>query len=586
MCATYGGELPYRATKGAVHPGIDDGPLHQTRDPRLLRIAVWSFDLGPSEEIPVKPDDRALDIAVIGLGQGGGNLAAQFADLGYRVIALNTALTDLSVLGEGTSRTVLKPEQRVYIGIDGYDGAGGDLNYGRECIRENADRIRKAVTDHALNADVVLLAAGLGGGTGSAASELVRTVEDLNLPIVVMATLPTEHESGMAKVNAVRGASALVKLEGLSWIFVDNSRLARRHSDVSMDRYYDTINAVIVSPLDALNRINHATDMRPIRTLDGEDLRRLLLSGGIINYASDQLAMLEVGAVSEKIREALESSSIMPSGYAFGQVATIGIVIQAPEEMLANTPFSFFERLNEHVKESTSGAACYLGVYRTRARGSLARLRLVCSSHQVPDGIVAMVNDARREGSVLRDKLQQTLSPLDLGEIEEFDLFRTSLRTGPGIKGRRKPPVLPDLSDEGLDISSGMARPLRKGVGERPSALTFRDSRGPLSERPAPSSMTHPESRTGTGSEWPAPSSVVPGERSVPSSVSPSPDPRSGFGIGRSAPSVPPSQPRSVIPSRRPDSSLPPPEPKSSLDGASRGAGSTDPDMDTDGERR
>jgi hypothetical protein len=264
-------------------------------------------------------------------------------------------------------------------------------------------------------------------------------------------------------------------------------------------------------------------------------------------------------------------------------VATIGIVIQAPEEMLANTPFSFFERLNEQVKESTSGAACYLGVYRTRARGSLARLRLLCSSHQVPDGIVAMVNDARREGSVLRDKLQQTLSPLDLGEIEEFDLFRTSLRTGPGIKGRRKPPVLPDLSDEGLDISSGVARPSRKSVSERPS-LSLRDSRGMLSERPAPGSVASPDSRVGFGSERPIPSSVVPGERSGPSAI-PTSEPRSAFGVGRPTSSIPPSQPRGVMSPRRPDSGLPPSEPRPSLDGGHQGTGSSDANMGTNGEQ-
>lgn len=551
------------------------------------RIAVW-FSACSVKEIAVKPDDRALDIAVIGLGQGGGNLAAQFADLGYRVIALNTALTDLSVLGEGASRTVLSAEQRVYIGIDGYDGAGGDLNYGRECIRENAERIHKVVADHTADADIVLIAAGLGGGTGSAASELIKTVEDLNLPIVVMATLPTEHESGMAKVNAVRGASALVKLGGLSWIFVDNSRLARRHADVSMDRYYDTINAVIVSPLDALNRINHGTDMRPIRTLDGEDLRRLLLSGGIINYASDQLAMLEVGAVTERIREALESSSIMPSGYALAQVATIGVVIHAPEEMLANTPFSFFERLNEQLKESTSGAACYLGVYRTRARGSLARLRLLCSSHQVPDGIVAMVNDARREGSVLRDKLQQTLSPLDLGEIEEFDLFRTSLRTAPGPKGRRRP-VLPDLSEEGLDIAAGQPRPTRTLGGDRTSSLTLRDSRSPLGPA-ASTSPASPESRGSFSSDRPSPPSVMPGEsRGVPGperapSVPPS-ESRTAFGIGRPLSSVPPSQPRGVVLPRRLEGSVSPSESRPSLDSsrpATTGSPPIVPETETD----
>ncbi|HEY5959120.1 MAG TPA: hypothetical protein VIV60_21330, partial [Polyangiaceae bacterium] len=264
----------------------------------------------------MKADDRSLDIAVIGLGQAGGNLAAQFSQRGYRVIALNTALTDLSALGDGTNRVNLSPEQRVYIGIDGYDGAGGDLNYGRECIRENSDKIRKAVMEHAADADLVLIAAGLGGGTGSSASELVRMIEDMQLPVMVMATLPTENESGMAKVNAMRGANALVQIDNLSWVFVDNSRLAKHHSDVGMDRYFETINSVIVEPLDSLNRINHTPDLVPIRTLDGEDLRRLLLAGGIINYASVHLPALEVAGVVNCIRSALQSSSIMPAGYS------------------------------------------------------------------------------------------------------------------------------------------------------------------------------------------------------------------------------------------------------------------------------
>jgi cell division GTPase FtsZ len=96
----------------------------------------------------MKPSDRSLDIAVIGLGQGGGNLAAEFARRGYRAMALNTARSDLSSLGV-VSQQALSEAQRLYIGIDGYDGAGSDLNYGRQCVAENAERIREVVGRHA-----------------------------------------------------------------------------------------------------------------------------------------------------------------------------------------------------------------------------------------------------------------------------------------------------------------------------------------------------------------------------------------------------------------------------------------------------
>ena len=269
----------------------------------------------------------------------------------------------------------------------------------------------------------------------------------------------------------MRGTNALVQMEGLSWIFVDNSRLAEAHSDVPMDRYYETINNVIVEPLDALNRMNSSSELLPIRTLDGEDLRRLLLAGGVINYASVELQSLEVDAVLKSLGNALQSSAIMPSGYALDQVATIGIVIQAPDEILSRTPYAFFDRLNENVKETTNGAACYLGVYRNRTKNSQAMLHLVCSSQQLPNGIVAMVNDARREGGVLRDKLQQTLAPLDVSELEQFDLFRTNHRTGVGQKNRNKRSELSGLVDDEFNVSPGPTRNRRATPSVTPTPL-------------------------------------------------------------------------------------------------------------------
>jgi cell division GTPase FtsZ len=378
----------------------------------------------------MKPADRALNIVAIGLGQAGGNIAAEFHRLGYPAMALNTAHTDLSALAPAESQTTLSREQRIYIGLDGYDGAGADLNYGRECIRENAARITHAVRGHTEGADVVLLIAGLGGGTGSALSELVDVLDDLELPVVTLATLPGEHESGIAKVNAARGVSELVKRRPLGWVFADNQRLAQSHGTISLDRYYEAVNQVIVAPLDALNRLNNRDGVHPLRTLDGEDFRRLLLSSGVLNYAETLLAELSLDAVTEGIRESLLSSGVMPAGFSLQEIAYMGIVLEAPESTLAGTPFSFFEQLSEQLKNDTGGGAIYVGMYRTgNIEGGAARLRLIGSSQSLPSGIQAVVNDAKREGSTLRDKLQRAVDALDLGEIEQFDLFKTHART-------------------------------------------------------------------------------------------------------------------------------------------------------------
>ncbi len=431
----------------------------------------------------MKPADRALDLAVVGLGQAGGNLAAEFASRGYRALALNTAHTDLSSLAPGirSSRTSALPaEQRIYVGIDGYDGAGADLNYGRECIRTNARRIREAIVNHAEGADAVIIAAGLGGGTGSAISELVRTIEDLDLPIITLTTLPSNPESGIAKVNAVRAMSDLIKLEGVGWIFADNSRLAEHHGATSLDRYFEKVNSVLIDPLDAFNRLNDRSDIYPIRTLDGEDFRALLLSNGVINYGVSALAKLTVDAVAERIRESLQSSTMMATGYSPAEISYMGVVIEAPEEVLSETPFSFFEELNEVLKDETGGGALYLGIYRTNddVEGGAALLRTICSAQTMPEGIQAIVNDARREGGALQEKLHRSMAELDLGEIENFDLFKTSVRSGGGGRRSRRP-APPDFE------VPEVAMPVKKARGPSIPPVTG-GIRNPSRPPPAP----------------------------------------------------------------------------------------------------
>jgi hypothetical protein len=76
-----------------------------------------------------------------------------------------------------------------------------------------------------------------------------------------------------------------------------------------------------------------------------------------------------------------------------------------------------------------------MGLYRSRDADK-ATIRLVCSSQQLPKGVHELVASARREGAQLRDKMQQTLTGLDLGEIEEYELSRA----GPGAARRSHAP--------------------------------------------------------------------------------------------------------------------------------------------------
>jgi cell division GTPase FtsZ len=385
-------------------------------------------------------------------------------------------------------------------------------------VLESAERIREAVARHTEGADVVMLTAGLGGGTGSAISELVRVLESLELPITTLATLPGDQESGIAKVNAVRAVSDLVKIPDLGLIFADNARLAELHGNVTLDEYFERINEIIIEPLDAFNHLNQRQGLHPIRSLDGEDLRTLLMSTGVLNYAEGELSGLSVEGVSEWVNNALANSGVMPAGFAMSDIAYLGLVVEASGDLLANTPFTLFNEVSERLKSGTSGAGMYLGVYRNDQMPShTTTLRMLASTPTLPKGIQSVVNAAQREGSALREKLSRSVGNLDLGDIADFDLLpQRSPAPAAGTGGRRRPA-------RGRPKSAASARALeapalvQSAVQQRPAEATRSSARAPAPARPsAPAREVPPPPPAAAAGEEQQDVSAEAGDRSEP----------------------------------------------------------------------
>jgi tubulin-like protein CetZ len=423
----------------------------------------------------MKPDGRSLDIAVLGLGQAGGNLAAEFHRRGYRAVAFNTAQTDLAALDPGGVFPTLPAERRHYVGLDGYDGAGADPDYGRHCIAEHAERIRQVAVKLCADADAVLITAGLGGGTGSSVAELIKVLEGHELPMVALMTLPTETESGIAKVNAVRAINEVVNADLMGWIFVDNGRIAKLNPDVSIVDYYAHINGEIASPIDALNRLNDRGKLRAIRSFDGEDYRKLLLSGGVLNYSVTELPEITVEEVVGTVRDSIEASELMPAGFDLKKMSYLGLVIEGSDKALSSTPISVFEEINEQLKKESEGAAMYYGLYRSDEERP-TQVRLIAATQSLPHRIRDLLADAKREGMLLGQKIREDLPSLELGEIANVELFRTKPRisTRPGksrtVPITKAPP--PPVDDIQLEVGK--------------NALRRRDPRPKPTNAPAP----------------------------------------------------------------------------------------------------
>jgi cell division protein FtsZ len=160
-----------------------------------------------------------VKIKVIGVGGGGCNAVTHMVHgqiPGVEFIAMNTDVQHLA----GTEASVRIPlGERLRRGL----GAGGDPLIGRRCAEESLDEIKQAIK----GADMVFIAAGMGGGTGTGAVPLVaRAARDAGALTVAIVTRPFEFEGNRRMTVADDGIKQLAgNVDTL--IVVPNDRLMK-----------------------------------------------------------------------------------------------------------------------------------------------------------------------------------------------------------------------------------------------------------------------------------------------------------------------------------------------------------------------
>lgn len=113
----------------------------------------------------------AFRLGIVGVGQCGGNFAAQFYETGYRrILLINTAKTDLDSIRQPVAKLALSSAQLAYKN----NGAGKNRDAARNCAEENETTIRtKFASVFRGRIDKLVICLALGGGTGSGAGPKV-----------------------------------------------------------------------------------------------------------------------------------------------------------------------------------------------------------------------------------------------------------------------------------------------------------------------------------------------------------------------------------------------------------------------------
>ena len=106
-------------------------------------------------------------IKVIGVGGGGGNAVMHMLQTKIEGVEFICANTDAQALKESGVEPVLQLGSSITKGL----GAGSDPDVGRQAALEDRDSIMAVLE----GADMIFIAAGMGGGTGTGAAPVSYT---------------------------------------------------------------------------------------------------------------------------------------------------------------------------------------------------------------------------------------------------------------------------------------------------------------------------------------------------------------------------------------------------------------------------
>ena len=191
---------------------------------------------------------NAAKIAVIGVGGGGCNMINHMISEGTHKIDLIVANTDLQVLN------LSKAPKKIQLGIELTRGLGAGMrpDIGRDSALENYQEIKDSLDD----SDIVFIAAGLGGGTGTGAAAIIaKAAKEIGALTVAVVTKPFKWEGKKRTGLANLGLEEIKKVSD-SIIIIPNDRL--RHiveENIGMKDAFKFVDDVLYQAVNGMSEV-------------------------------------------------------------------------------------------------------------------------------------------------------------------------------------------------------------------------------------------------------------------------------------------------------------------------------------------
>ncbi len=211
------------------------------------------------------------NIKVIGVGGAGGNILSRMKQAkieGVEFIVVNTDLQDLYKSGI---------KRKIHIGKNISRGMGSGMNpeVGRQAAEESREQLEEAIK----GADMVFLACGLGGGTGSGATPVIADIcQQLGVLTIAIVTKPFAFE-GSKRAQIAEEALLKLKEKVDAYIVIPNDRIFNVIEEKTpLSQAFEMIDEVLKQ---SVKGISDLILMPGIINVDFSDVKAILQDAGM-----------------------------------------------------------------------------------------------------------------------------------------------------------------------------------------------------------------------------------------------------------------------------------------------------------------
>jgi cell division protein FtsZ len=209
-------------------------------------------------------------IVVIGIGGAGTNAVNRMMDEHIDSVEFYVLNTDKQALATSKAPNRIVIGEEITKGL----GAGGDPEKGKAAALASKDRIREIVE----GANMVFIAAGMGGGTGTGAAPVVAQIaKEAKCLTIGIVTRPFTFEGKTRIANSVAGLSELKEAVD-SIIIVSNDKLLMASGNKPISKAFEESDKVLAQ---SVKTVTDLILLPAVINLDFADVQSTLKGSGI-----------------------------------------------------------------------------------------------------------------------------------------------------------------------------------------------------------------------------------------------------------------------------------------------------------------